>query len=299
MDVPGPRKEHGRAVPRTGGIALWATMCLGQIFGWLKLPINPPEWICLHGLALMGLLDDHKSLSPRVKALVGLGLAFTLAIPMAQAYAADRTAVVLMGFYLPTAFPFLYTLPLLVLWFWALPQSYNLIDGMDGLATGLAMIVLLSLQMGMRTGHGVFLLGVLLATFALNWPRARHFLGDSGAYFLGGLLGLLALKTKALIYPSHALWIFAYPILDTALVVATRVANRKPLGMGDRNHFHHHWGRLLGTHSAWAVPILWLQGCALATRPLHFRGSEYIAWTALVLVLGQGLFFFFLARKRR
>jgi len=82
MDLPGARKQHERPTPRTGGLALWGSVSLGLALGWTQLPISRSEWICLHGLALMGALDDRHSLSPRVKALAGLGLAFTLAIPV-------------------------------------------------------------------------------------------------------------------------------------------------------------------------------------------------------------------------
>lgn len=295
MDLPGPRKEHGKPTPRTGGIALWASVALGSAFGWLQLPIGGAEWGCLHGLALLGLVDDRFSLGARTKSMVGLALAFAMAIPLCQAYALDRPEIVLLGLHLPTR-PMVFTLPLAALWFWALPQSFNLIDGLDGLVCGLSIIILLAFQMGLRTGHGTYLLGAVVATFLLNWPRARHFLGDTGAYFLGGLLAILAFKTKAWVYPSHALWIFAYPILDTTLVVLIRLLLRKPLGHGDRNHYHHHLSRLLGRRSRWAVPILWAMGAALAARPLYLAWSGPLAWSALWVMIGAGAWFCWRAR---
>jgi len=290
MDHPDSRKQHSHPIPRSGGLALWATLCLGQLAGLLNLPITPQEWLCLHGLALLGALDDRFSLSSRIKAMVGLGLALTLAIPVAHAFAVDRPLAVLMGIPIPTSPPFL-IITLLTLWFWAVPQTFNLIDGMDGLAIGTSIIVLLALQLDFKSGQGVFLFGAVGGIFLLNWPKAFHFLGDCGAYLLGGLLALVALKTKAFIHPSHALWIFAYPILDTLQVIIIRLATHRPLGMGDRNHLHHHWARLLGRYSRWAVPILWVQMIALATRPLHFLGSGWIAGCSLILVLGQIFFF--------
>jgi UDP-GlcNAc:undecaprenyl-phosphate/decaprenyl-phosphate GlcNAc-1-phosphate transferase len=297
MDHPTERKTHGHPMPRTGGIALWLAITLGQGLGWLNVPITSSEWVCLHGLALLGALDDRFSLRPFTKALVGFVVAVALAIPVAQAFAVDRPEVVLMSMHIATNPPWV-VISLLVLWFWALPQSFNLIDGMNGLAIGLALITLFALQVGLGTGHGTFLLGVLIATFFLNWPRPKHFLGDCGSYFLGGFLGLLALKTKAFIYPSHALWVFAYPILDTALVILTRTILRRPIGLGDRNHYHHHWSRLLGKRAGWTVPILWLQGAALATRPLYLPGSALLAWGTLGLMLGQGAFFLYMAWRQ-
>lgn len=288
MDLPDGRKQHGRPTPRTGGVALWAAVVLGQAVGWLRLPVSGSEWICLHGLALMGALDDRHSLSARVKALVGLGLAFTLAIPVAQSFAMDRPVAMLMRIAIPTDPPLL-TLPLLVLWFWALPQAFNLIDGLDGLATGLALLIATFLMGGRNFAGTPFLMGALAAIFLLNWPRAQHFLGDCGAYFLGGLLGLLALRTRAFEYPSLALWVFAYPILDMALVITIRFLRGHPLGGGDRSHLHHQLVAILGVR--WTVPLLWLQATALAVGPTGFPGSYWICWPALGLMVAQCAYF--------
>lgn len=288
MDLPNARKQHGRPTPRTGGVALWAAVALGQTIGWIQLPISASEWICLHGLALMGALDDRHSLSPRVKALAGLGLAFTLAIPVSQAFALDRPVAVLMRISIPTDPPIL-TLPLLVLWFWALPQAFNLIDGMDGLATGLALLIAAFLLGGRGLAGTPYLMGALVATFLLNWPRAFHFLGDCGAYFLGGLLGLLALRTRAFEFPSLALWVFAYPIMDMALVITIRFLRGHPLGGGDRSHLHHQLASILGTR--WTVPLLWVQAAALAVGPTGFPGSSWVCWPALGLMVAQCAYF--------
>ena len=290
LDHPGARKEHSGPIPRTGGIALWLAVCLGQATGWIKLPIEPSEWVCLHSLALLGALDDRFNLRSRVKALAGFGLALTLAIPVAHAFAMDRPEAVLMAIRIPLTPPYL-AIGLLTLWFWAVPQTFNLIDGMNGLAIGTSLIALLAVQLDIRAGQGAYLLGAVLAVFILNWPKAFHFLGDCGAYFLGGLLALVALKTKAFLYPSHALWIFAYPILDTLQVIIIRLVTHRPLGMGDRNHLHHHLARILGRHAAWTVPLLWVQMIALAARPMYFPSSGPIAWTVLILMLIQVIAF--------
>lgn len=290
IDSPGPRKLHLKPTPRTGGITLWFSLSLAQVLGWLHLPITTGEWLCLHGLALLGALDDRFSLSASVKAWTGLGLAITLAIPVAQAFALDRPVALLMKIPIPTDPPW-FTLPLLVLWFWALPQAMNLIDGMNGLATGLALLAAAFMLVGGRFSGAPFLLGALLAVFVLNWPKAFHFLGDCGAYFLGGLLGLLALRTRAFVNPSLALWIFAYPIFDMTLVIIIRLFQGHPLGKGDRNHLHHQWSQVLGPRAGWAAPLLWLQAAALGVGPTGFPGSAYICWPALGIMVAQCGFF--------
>jgi len=296
LDRPEGRKQHQGVIPRVGGLALWGALILGQLWGLSALPVTPWEWGCLHLLALLGFLDDRFTLSAKLKALVSLGCAVALAVLVALAFREARPEVVLMGIHIPTRLLGL-TIPLLTLWFWAIPQSFNLIDGMNGLAAGTALLITLSLQLDLHQGQGLFLLGGLTAVFLFNWPRARLFLGDCGAYLLGGLLSLMVLKTQAVVYPSHALWIFAYPVLDTFLVVTTRLVYRRPLGQGDRCHFHHHLQRLLGRHQAWAVPCLWIQGAVLALRPLYLPGSAPLAWGMLALMLGEGIWFVIRARN--
>lgn len=288
MDLPGPRKQHESPIPRTGGMALWTAVAIGQALGFLQLPISGREWICLHGLALMGALDDRHSLSSRVKAGAGLGLAFVLAIPVSEAFALDRPIVTLMRIGIPTD-PLLIILSLLVLWFWALPQAFNLIDGMDGLASGLSLIIAGFLLGGRGFAGTPFLMGALLAVFLLNWPRALHFLGDCGAYFLGGLLGLLALRTRAFEFPSLALWVFAYPILDMAMVITIRFLRGAHLGQGDRNHLHHHWASIIGPR--WTVCLLWAQAAALGAGPTGFPGSQWVCWPTLGLMVAQCAYF--------
>lgn len=298
MDFPGPRKHHPLPCPRTGGLALWATLGFGVATGLWQVPITPLEWLALHGLALMGALDDRFGLRARTKALGGLGLAFALALSTTQMFANDRPVVMLAGLTIPTDPPLLIFL-LLLLWFWAIPQSFNLIDGMDGLASGLALLIALSLQLEVRQGFLSFHAGAIVAILVFNWPRARHFLGDCGAYFLGGFLALLVLKTRAFTYPSLALWTFAYPILDTTLVIIIRLVRRRPLGEGDRNHFHHHLGDWLGARSGLTVPLLLLQAVPLMVGPLAFPGSGWVAWGALVVVGGEGMFFAWRVQRSR
>jgi hypothetical protein len=125
----------------------------------------------------------------------------------------------------------------------------NLIDGVDGLAGGICLM-LMGLLVYVGHANGSFecvmagMVGALLGFLWFNFPPARIYLGDGGAYFLGFLIGFLALVNShkgtvfaALVAP---LFVLALPILDTLLAILRRGLRGLPLFRPDRRHLHHH-----------------------------------------------------------
>lgn len=291
MDLPSARKLHHAPTPLTGGLVLWTALTIGQLAGWIRLPLHPQEWAAVHLMALMGALDDRFHLRARIKATVGLGVALLLGWEAALDLVAQGGAVVhVAGMDIPNHL--FVTMPLAVLWFWGIPQAYNLIDGLNGLALGLALLLLGSMGWGMESS-AVFLWGAIFASLLLNYPRARHFMGDSGAFLLGTLLAILALKRGLPTNPNLALWAFAYPMIDVTLVVLIRLAQHKPLGQGDHNHLHD-WmtlhlakvprGRNLATVMILLLalgPMLHLYSFPMA-RPLSFLGLLLLVVMAVI-----------------
>jgi hypothetical protein len=155
----------------------------------------------------------------------------------------------------------------------------NLIDGVDGLAGGIALMLMVLLAVvGGNSGIVPFvaagMVGALLGFLRYNFPPARIYLGDGGAFMLGFLVGCLTIRNShkgtvvaALIAP---LFVLALPILDTSLALVRRGLHGLPLFRADRRHLHH---RLLES--------------GLSRRNLTL--SAY-AFTALFLVLGLGAF---------
>jgi UDP-GlcNAc:undecaprenyl-phosphate GlcNAc-1-phosphate transferase len=138
-----------------------------------------------------------------------------------------------------------------VLWLVSLTNLINLIDGIDGLAGGIClMLMLLMANLGMAdnlsfsTLLSVGVAGALLGFLKFNYPPAKIYMGDGGAYFLGFLIGLLSIVNSnkgnvaaALIAPAFAL---ALPIVDVSLAVLRRGLRGLPLFRPDQKHIHHH-----------------------------------------------------------
>jgi UDP-GlcNAc:undecaprenyl-phosphate GlcNAc-1-phosphate transferase len=289
LDVPGGRKCHEEAVARVGGVALAGTLLIGTLAGWTTGVFRGTEAVALFAVAILGMLDDRFSLKARWKAILSLLIAVFLAWHQVGEVMPHANGISLLGFPLIPD-PWLIG-GLLVALYWAVPQSYNLIDGANGLALGCAVIVLGTLALAGTPAP--FLLGAVLALFLFNWPRARCFLGDCGSLLLGLILALLAAETFGRTRPDGILWVFAYPVADVCMVVVIRLATQQPLSRGDRNHLHYQWGAALGRSSALAVPLLWLNMALCASGALLRGDWRVIPFLGLLALLAQVLCFAF------
>ena len=284
MDHPDPRKQHRTPTARTAGLALWLFITGMLALGKCPLPIDRVEWAAVHAMALMGLLDDRFNLRARYKALLGLAVALVLALDIAPELSRLTSQVQFLGLSLPHH-P-LVTVPLLTLWFWSIPQAFNLIDGLNGLSMGFSLIFLavLAWVMGYAPAGG-YLTGGLLALLLLNYPKARHFMGDCGSLMLGTLFAVLAAKAFAVTNANLMLWVFAYPTVDVTLVVAVRKWKGLPLSTADRSHLHHFLVDQLGVRQTWLVaPILLALAVLPMTRALGHNALSLLGLAGLVVL---------------
>lgn len=294
LDHPTDRKHHLRPTARVGGLALLAVMLAARLVGGLDLGLSSLEWAVVLGMGAMGALDDRFDIRARWKARVG----FLMAMPLAASHTWELlhigTNVTLFGLDLPDHWAVFF--PLLVMWYWGVPQAFNLIDGINGLALGLACLLLgaLSLGPGALVGAGAApLWGALLGLLALNYPRARHFLGDCGSLSLGMLFAVLVMERALPVHRGLGFWLMAYPILDVTTVVAVRLAHRRPLGQADRSHLHHWMLDRVGGRAWLATPLLLLLAALPMTRDAGWALSRPVSLTGLLLLAGLSLTVFF------
>lgn len=156
----------------------------------------------------------------------------------------------------------LWAWPVTVFWLVAMTNLINLIDGVDGLAGGIClMLMILLVYVSWQTGFvGIVaagMVGALLGFLRFNFPPARIYMGDGGAYFLGFLIGGMTIvcSQKGTLFAALAapLFVLALPIIDTSLAILRRGLRGLPLFRPDRKHLHH---RLLNLgHSRRAVVI--------------------------------------------
>jgi UDP-GlcNAc:undecaprenyl-phosphate GlcNAc-1-phosphate transferase len=287
VDRPGERKIHGSPIALGGGIGVFATVS-GVVLGGVLLALlcrsDPPTWlpgvlshhlariaaraplvlIVLGGggvLALLGLLDDLRGLSPWVRLGIeaGVALGVCLADPELRvtAFSTFRGLSVLLT----------------VLWIVGITNSFNLLDNMDGLSGGVGAIAgLMFVIVAVLTDQFflaamlLVLVGALIGFLRFNFPPASMFMGDSGALFVGYLLSVLTIlftfympgrgwnPVSAMLVP---LVVLAVPLYDTASVMVIRLKERRPLLSGDKRHFSHRLVEL-GMSQRGSVLTIWL-----------------------------------------
>lgn len=293
---PRPDRWHSAPTPTMGGIAIagatLAGFCAVALTG-LPLPI-PASWIyvLLAALAMfvVGILDDRLQLSPIAKLVASLAIGAFLVFALAGGEPAG-------------ALPSWYTLVGTV-WFAGICHAINLLDNMDGLATGVALIAaaFLAFLLGAPLGVPITVLLVALSGSLLgflHWNRtpARLFMGDSGSLFIGALLGGASLAPVihtriAFVSPTVLVClILIVPLFDTAFVlVLRRLAGRKA-SKGGTDHVSHRLASL-GFSERSVVRILYLFGAigGLAAWGLvAFSAVEpmlpFVALFAVVVIL--------------
>lgn len=289
MDHPEGRKTHARPTPRTGGLAFLVALGVLQWLGILSLPLRPLQWAAVGIMGLLGCWDDRVRLSALPKAAVGLLVALVLSIDLARGLAGQGVELHFLGLSFPNHV--WATAPMLTLWFWSIPQAFNLMDGLDGLALGFLALALYASGLGWAGGTAAFW-GIWVAVFLLNYPKPLHFMGDAGALGLGMLMAILVIQGAIPEDGGLGLWVCAYLVVDVSAVVYGRWRDRRPLGCGDRTHLHHGIVEALG-HRAWLGTPLLLALAALTTlRPRPEPWADRLAELGLLSLVGLAAFLF-------
>lgn len=296
LDHPGPRRIHAQPVPTMGGLAL-AVAVLGVAWAARVLPgpareldVRPLLGLTLAALPILalGAVDDLRGTAPWVK----------LAI---QACAA--LVLVLFGYGVPLLTnPFggafssgVFNAPLTVVWVLVVMNAINLIDGLDGLATGAVLIASMSLWWVART-HGDFyvmficslMAGATLGFLRFNFPPARIFMGDTGSQFLGLVLAAASLlenrKGTAAVTLLFPLVAMGLPIADSLLAFVRRAARGTPVFRGDTEHIHHRLLRL-GLSPRNTLFVLWYLCAYLGVTAVVLAALPHkYAWMMLGLM---------------
>jgi UDP-GlcNAc:undecaprenyl-phosphate GlcNAc-1-phosphate transferase len=296
----GRRKLHTREIAVSGGIPVYLTALFGVVVA-LLVPnrwqnVLLADWMFVSGLlasttliVLIGLIDDAKGMRGRHKLL---GQIVAAGIVVACGLQVDHIAMfghrVSLG---------LMAIPFTMFWLLGAINAFNLIDGVDGLASSIGLIISLGLAgMAAMYGHGAYaifavaLAGSLAGFLVYNFPPARIFLGDSGSMLIGLVLGTLAIRcslkgpaTAALVVPT-AIW--TIPIFDVAMAVLRRKLTGKSLYETDRGHLHH---RLLdrglnGKSLLLGVGVLCLIA-GLGSMASMALENEYLALGSAMLVI--------------
>ena len=296
------RKIHTQPIPRLGGIAIvcafyaplvalyFVDSGVGQSFVH-----NPRAALGMFAggaaIAVLGMYDDLRGAGARKKFAVQFAVGAFLYV------LGFRIDAIANPFGAPIALgPF--GLPFTMLWIAGVINALNLIDGLDGLAGGVALIkISITAIFALLHRDPLLLLfaaalgGATLGFLRYNFNPATIFMGDTGSMFLGFVLAASAIQTHqisstavAILVPAVALGV---PIADTVLAMARRAIRGAPLFQADREHIHHRLLRLGFTHRE---TVLILYGAAVvcggAALALAYASSTHAVALLLALSLG-------------
>jgi UDP-GlcNAc:undecaprenyl-phosphate GlcNAc-1-phosphate transferase len=282
---PSDDRWHRRPVPHLGGLAMFAALAAVLTATGVVGPLAP---LCLASTLMfaIGLLDDVRPISATAKLVAQMVVAALLL------YWAPPVRI--------TGFP---VLDLFLAFFWlvGITNAFNLLDNIDGLASGVAAIAgTFFLAILLRNGSGSLaplamamaaFVGVAVGFLVYNFEPASIFMGDSGSYLLGSFLaGATLLATpglKAELAPAAAIpvVILLIPIFDTAFVTFTRRLAGRSAFAGGRDHISH---RLvaLGIGERRAVLVLYVLTFLGGCTALLFQSAMALhAWAVATLYI--------------
>lgn len=272
IDEPTARKVHQNSITRLGGLAIFISILSSVLVSFFLFPelfgsvIHSPVQIfisvsCFISIFILGFIDDVKSLRTGIK----FGVQFLVAALIY--YAGFRISNITNPLGVGVLSVELLDFPLTVLWIVGITNAFNLIDGLDGLASGISVIACTSIfVVSVNSGYvlpavfSLIIMGSMIGFLRYNFYPAKIFLGDSGSLFIGFCLAFLSIESATKVATGFSvlfpLLVLALPITDTIISMLRRFlgsyldqnsnVNSKSLsdrisGMfnPDRSHIHH------------------------------------------------------------
>ncbi|MBL7086568.1 MAG: undecaprenyl/decaprenyl-phosphate alpha-N-acetylglucosaminyl 1-phosphate transferase [Candidatus Cloacimonetes bacterium] len=250
IDHPRERRVHQISTPKSGGISIFLGLIITQalliLFGKQEFNNYFIGLICgSFFIFILGLMDDIHNLNAWKKIIVELIIiSFMITLGF-------RITLITNPFG-PSINAGIFSIPFTILWFLLIINSINLIDGLDGLATGISAIVTLILGLASIVCGNIFIAyfafsicGCCVAFLRYNFHPAKIFLGDAGSLLLGfniaaisvaGNIQFKGTTAMTMLIPIIVLFI---PLFDTLLTIIRRWRSSKALFQGDNNHLHH------------------------------------------------------------
>ncbi|TLD69934.1 undecaprenyl/decaprenyl-phosphate alpha-N-acetylglucosaminyl 1-phosphate transferase [Phragmitibacter flavus] len=266
MDKPDSyRKQHEKPISRLGGLPIVLALAAGFVVLAYRQPEFAHKWLPIIAtnvlIFIVGFLDDLHPLGARIKLVGQIGVAmvlYSLGISIDMLSNPLGAGNFSLGWW---------SLPLTVIWLVSIPNIINLIDGMDGLATGFGMFLCVTLAF---IGHfanmadvvlmSTVMAGALAGFLIFNFPPARIFLGDGGAYLIGFFVASVSLvsSNKGAVMAGLLVMLIALgvPILDTLFAIIRRAVRGVPIFRADAEHIHHRL-MVLGFSKAKALVALY------------------------------------------
>lgn len=256
------RTIHTHEIARLGGYAIYISSLIGSVL-FLKTD-HQINAILIAGfiIFMVGLYDDVHDLSPKVKLIFEI-IAAVIVIVYGEIY--------IKGFvYFPNDAITIFSGIVTLFWIVGITNAINLIDGLDGLAAGISIIVLVTISVtSILAGRSdiaslaLVLAGSILGFLFFNFHPAKIFLGDCGALYIGFMIAVISLlgfgyNASAFFTLGAPVIVLMVPIMDTLIAIIRRKVHHKKFSEADRGHLHHNLMFKLKLGQKKSVLILYL-----------------------------------------
>lgn len=297
VDVPkDERRVHNKPMPLMGGLAIYIAIIISSL---IFLPKDRTLISIIIGgsiICISGIIDDIRGLSPKAKLTFQIIASIVLILgdvkidAITNPFGKPGTLLLLNGF----------SIPLTIFWVVGITNTLNLIDGLDGLAAGVAMIASLSfLFVANKFSYipimimSAIVAGSCIGFLPYNFNPAKIFMGDTGALLLGFMLAALSIegvmKSVATIAVVVPIIILGVPIFDTTFAIFRRLLNGKSIAEADKGHLHH---RLLNMGYSQKKTVLILYSisaifglCAIFIAKTNSKRAVFVAVIVFVLTI--------------
>ena len=291
MDIPNARSVHKNPIARGAGIPFVLSIFLVLIvFDFEYIKTYYYIYLAIGIVFLAGVWDDLKNISPKIKFIFIFFSYLLLYINDVAIYSFGTN----FGYevILPSWFVFPFT-------FFAIAgytNALNLMDGLDGLAASIAIVILftyfvigIEYKDELLISLSSFFIVTLLVFLFFNWNPAKVFMGDSGSLSLGMVIAILSIHSLQYITPASVLFIIALPILDTFIVMTRRIQRHISPFKADKNHMHHFLFNVKGDIRYTVIILVMMQ---IVFSIIGYQISQ--ANNALSLILFLLLFYIYL-----
>jgi UDP-GlcNAc:undecaprenyl-phosphate GlcNAc-1-phosphate transferase len=298
IDIPkDDRRVHNKAIPVMGGLAIYISFVMGvNLYNGLLTKSQLGIIIGATIIVVGGMIDDIKDLRPKYKILIQVIAAICLL------QSGIKISILTNPF--REIYPYLNIgwiyIPVTIIWIVGVTNAFNLIDGLDGLAAGIAFIssvtlMIVSLMNGRLEAAFLtaVLSGAILGFIPHNFNPASIFMGDTGSQLLGFLLAAISIESSIKSATAFVIAVpilaFALPIYDTLFAMIRRKVNGKSMIKADKGHLHH---RLLdmGLNQKQAVIIMYfisavLGGIAIIAMKLSTQRAYFLLASVMVILV--------------
>lgn len=293
IDKPTARRVNKVPMPTMGGLAIFIAFNFSLFFLLRNQIPNPQFYGIFFGeciILVTGIIDDIFELRP-IQKMIGILLA-ALAVYL---FANVRMTTLTFPFIGIVNFGW-FSSPITLLWIAAITNAINLLDGLDGLATGVTIIALFT------TGFtGLFFLPstniyIVIMIFTLvaaeigflpyNFFPARIYLGDTGALFIGFMISIFSLsglKNATFITILIPVMILGVPLTDTVYAILRRLLNKESISHADKRHLHHRLMQMGLTHRQ---TVLVIYGISLIFSFIALLYPVSTLWGSVLLTIG-------------